>query len=597
MLHPSASTLTLIALAFPGVITAQVNPPTVIQGTAPTGDVHSMTNNQNSAATLGNGDVAAVVYRQTSDTKGGHLALAVTKDPLTWTDYYPLPNNFWHRAHEWNSGVMCASRDCDILHVGWADLVLNSSYLCAYYQDFNATTRKWIGTPTRIATADHTKKQGVFTRDIAVTNRGTLAIAVGVGPNGGQGMGPWDCGLLIKKAGAKSFSKLYPMRNGGYPESREASIVVIEEIVHCAFKSSKGAGGMAYRSFDTTTMTWQQSTQVMVGPNHNGINGVDGINAGNKGMITADTMGGLYIMYLSGSNGGVVANNKMRMAYAKNGTGSKNSDWKDCGILDHNLTLGKNPRGVTNPDPAYPILQGGDTDYYYYTVAPGIQDAVFVFYSKPWEDFQHKYMQIWLHGVNQKWFGGQEIQFWNDTAPLVFERLGALRNTSSLGHAVWLSYGKTDAPINGLAPNGIVRLWAVTTNLGRTASFGTGCSGANGQVPRMRANSTNLPQLGNRYQIDIDRMPSQAMFTLLLGFQCQKLNLGFMGAGACDLHTDYPVVYPLQASANGDFSLQWPIPNDPTLIGLHLLSQSVVFDYSAPGNVTVTNALRTIIWN
>ena len=38
-------------------------------------------------------------------------------------------------------------------------------------------------------------------------------------------------------------------------------------------------------------------------------------------------------------------------------------------------------------------------------------------------------MQIWLHGVNQKWFGGKEIQFWNDTATLVFERLGALRNT------------------------------------------------------------------------------------------------------------------------------------------------------------------------
>ena len=113
----------------------------------------------------------------------------------------------------------------------------------------------------------------------------------------------------------------------------------------------------------------------------------------------------------------------------------------------------------------------------------------------------------------------------------------------------------------------------------------------------MRANPLELPQIGLTYQIDIDRMPSSAQFTLVLGFSCQKLNLGFMGAGACSLETDFPVVYPLQADTSGEFTLKWPIPNDPTLIGLHLLSQSVVFDWSAPGNVTVTNALRTIIWN
>ena len=113
----------------------------------------------------------------------------------------------------------------------------------------------------------------------------------------------------------------------------------------------------------------------------------------------------------------------------------------------------------------------------------------------------------------------------------------------------------------------------------------------------MSANPADFPIIGGNYQIDIDRLPSLGMFTLMLGFACQDLNLGFMGAGDCTIHTNYPVVYPLQADANGEFSLKWSIPNTVAMIGLHVLSQSVVFDWSAPGNVTVTNALRTIIWD
>ena len=598
MLNSALCSLATVALACSAVAPGQINPPTVIKGTGPSGDVHSMTNNQNSLATLANGEVAALVYRQTSTTSGGHLTLAWSKDGMAWSDYYPLPNNTGHRMHEWNSGIMCAGRECDIVHVGWSDRSLGGTYHSVYYQTFNVMTRQWVGTPTRIATADAAKQQGVFSRDIAITPRGTVVIAVGVGANGGQGMGAWDCGLLVKKAGSATFSSLFPMRNasisGSLPWSREASIVLTDEVTHCAFKSLKGAGGMAYRSLDTETMAWQRPVEVMVGPAGNGIKGLNGINAGNKGMITVDTSGGLYITYITGSKGGLSNNNKMRMAYASSGTGGKNSDWSDLEILAHNDTVGSNSRGVGTSDPAYPQLQGGDTDYYNYTVCPGLGNAVFVVYSKPWEDFQNKYMQIWLDGVNQP-FPTKEIQYWADTEPYVFERLGAMRNSGSLGHGAWIVYGKNDKPTPGQAPNGWVRMWLVTTTVGRTISYGTGCPGLGGITPRMRANPLNAPQIGVQYQLDIDRLPSRAFFTLMLGFNCQKLNLGFLGAPACHVDTDYPAVYPLQANAAGELQLAWVIPNSLSMVGLHLISQCVVFDYTAPGSVTTTNALRTII--
>ena len=37
---------------------------------------------------------------------------------------------------------------------------------------------------------------------------------------------------------------------------------VVDEVVHCAFKNMKGAGGMAYRSFDTVAMRMRSPSSV-----------------------------------------------------------------------------------------------------------------------------------------------------------------------------------------------------------------------------------------------------------------------------------------------------------------------------------------------
>ena len=205
--------LSLVAAAtLTTVVGAQLSgPPTIIKGTAPGGDVRSMSNNQNSLASLADGSLAAVIYKQSTATTGGHLALGISTDFMKWT-FYPLPHNTGHRVHEWESGVLCAGHKCDVLHVGWSDRSVGGVYHSAWYQTFSTSTRKWVGAPVRIAAANASLKQSVQVRDITVTPLDTVAIAYGVGATGGLGMGADECAIRIRKKGQSSFSAQYAMR-------------------------------------------------------------------------------------------------------------------------------------------------------------------------------------------------------------------------------------------------------------------------------------------------------------------------------------------------------------------------------------------------
>ncbi len=98
------------------------SPPVIVRGSAPSADVHAMPNSQNSLASLADGSIVALLYRQTSNSAGGHLFLAISTDiGVTWNSFHPLPHNTSHRAHGSNSGVLCGGRECNIVHVAWAD--------------------------------------------------------------------------------------------------------------------------------------------------------------------------------------------------------------------------------------------------------------------------------------------------------------------------------------------------------------------------------------------------------------------------------------------------------------------------------------------
>jgi hypothetical protein len=230
----------------------------------------------------------------------------------------------------------------------------------------------------------------------------------------------------------------------------------------------------------------------------------------------------------------------------------------------------------------------------YYTLAQGFQGSMIVVYSKPWEDFQNKYLQVWQYGVNYP-LPKKEISFWPDTEPYIFERMGAMRSTFSVGHGAWVVFGKNDKPKAGKAPNGWIRLWAATYSAGRTISFGTGCKGRLASVPRMHSNE-QFAQLGRPYWIDFERFPASANLFLVLGTRCRTTDLTPMGGPGCELNIDFPAWVPLKVNASGRLRLTWNVPNDNTLIGRHFFTQSWVSAPSANALLAVTsNALRTQI--
>jgi hypothetical protein len=598
MPRPLLRTIALLLLTAAGA--AQVTaPPVILKGAPKTGLVHNMPNGHNSLASLGDGSVVALIYEKPAGDGTPALKLAYSANTgLAWKSFYALPGTGSKTAHDPDSGVMCAGRKCDVVHVAWAtSSVSDGGFRSAFYQAFSTATKTWLGKPTLLGAADATKKVDVSPHDITMTPGGTLAIAIGVGAGGGLGMGAWDSGLLVKKKGQAAFAKLAPLRNGGLAWSRDASVIAIDEVVHCSFKNSKGSGGIAYRAFDTAAGKWLQTAQVMVGPNDNGTGTTSGINAGNHSVIAKDTADNVYILYPTGGAGGLSNNHKLRLAYAPKGKGGKNSDWKDLEVLPHTITVGKNPRKVGTSDPVYPKLQGGDTSANWYTLAPGYQGSMVVVYAKPWEDFQNKYVQVWQYGVNVP-LPSKELNFWADNEPYMFERLSGMRSTGSVGQGAWTVFGQNTHPPTGitpLAPNGQVRLWALTYQTGRTVSFATGCRGSLKQTPRMSANS-EFPILGGKYHVDFDQFPPNALFFLAVGFKCQTIDMTPMGAPGCEINIDFPLIAGLAVNATGSLRLTWSVPNDPKILGAHVMTQSYVLHPTANAAKAITsNALRSII--
>ena len=180
----------------------------------------------------------------------------------------------------------------------------------------------------------------------------------------------------------------------------------------------------------------------------------------------------------------------------------------------------------------------------------------------------------------------------------MFERLSGMRSTGSVGQAAWMVHGvNTHPPIGkvALAPNGLVRLWALTYQSGRTISFGTGCRGSLKEVPRMSANE-QFAEINQKCYLDFDRFTPKAQFFLALGFKCQTFDMTPMGAPGCELNIDFPAIVGLAVSNAGTLQLYWDIPNDFRLLGAHFVSQSFVLHPIANQAQAVTsNALRSVI--
>jgi len=76
------------------------------------------------------------------------------------------------------------------------------------------------------------------------------------------------------------------------------------------------------------------------------------------------------------------------------------------------------------------------------------------------------------------------------------------------------------------------------------------------------------------------------------------IGLGFMGAPACELYHNFPLIAPMQVSAGGTLTVPWNVPHDSTLIGARVFTQCLVIAPGAtPGGVVTTNALCVVLGN
>ncbi len=563
---------------------------TVVKGAAPSGLVRNMNNGNNSSAVTIDGMVWTIIYEADSQGTKGHLSLrrSIAQGDL-WlaVDDYPLPNNTSHNNHHNNSGCVVPGRDGISLHVTWADKTANALYWSAMYQVFDTRTRSFRGAPQLLAAGTGANNQ-FWPVDIAMTPKGTVAVCISGHRRGGLGLGIWDCGLAIRKPGGSFNTTLLNLRSGGGSYSQNASIVAVDERIHCNMKNAVGAYGITYRSYDTEKNAWDQSTQVAVGPSNN-----SGIAAGNKSVIAADDQGGLYVLYVTGNT---TAPRTLRMAYAKPGTGSLNSDWSDIHVIPHTTTIGTNHRGVATNSGAYPLLQGGNTTYRNYSLSPTAGGGMTVVYSKPFEAFANLYVQEFRAGASVL----PEVKLSAaGTKPYAFEWVSGLRNGDQSYVAAWTSYGKTDAPtpFNGPYPNGQVDYWRMGGAIARSIAYGTGCQGQLSKLPRVHARGSR-PSLGKLFQLELDRFPGSANFFLAVGVTpaLPPLNLAIMGAPDCELNTTYPLIVSGAVNSSGELKVSWNVPNDRALLGAAVYCQCLVLvPGSAPGGVVTTNALCVVL--
>lgn len=559
-------------------------------GIPTSGLARTMNNNNNCIAETPDGAMWTVVYDVDLTGSNGRLVLKRSTDNgTTWSTGVNLPNFKGHNHQHNNSGCIVAGRRPDRLHVAWADKEASTVW-SAQYQEFDTSTQTWIGTPTLLAQGTGSNNQ-FWPVDIGVTEKGTVVVCISGHRSGGLGLGSWDCGLAVKKPGGSFNSTLYNLRQGGASYSQNASIAIHGEVVHTCMKNATGGYGICYRAYDTETDSWLQASQVAVGPSNN-----SGIAAGNKSVIAVDSGGGIYVLYVTGNS---TAARTLRLAYAPPGKGSLNGDWQDISVIANTATVGQNYRNVASTASGYPILQGGNTTYRNYslsagTMSGGLNNAVVVAYSKPFEDFSKLYTQVFAGGVQTI----PEIQVSSPTNvyPLQFEWVTGLRQGDRGSEPAFVTYGKTDAaaPNNGPYANGQVAFWRIgTPDGGRTVAFGVACQGSLNEAPRIQAKSAR-PRIGQTYTMSLDRFPASTNLFLALGTKpyAPGIDLGIMGAPGCTLDIDVPLVVGLKADSSGQVSLPTQIANDTKLIGVTVYTQSLCAAPGAnAGGLLTSNAL------
>lgn len=143
----------------------------------------------------------------------------------------------------------------------------------------------------------------------------------------------------------------------------------------------------------------------------------------------------------------------------------------------------------------------------------------------------------------------------------------------------------------------------ILVNAPGVVAIGHGCTDGKGNVGVFGAFET--PTVGNaNFKLEGIGLPPTSTLHFILGLQNNpSLDLAFMGAPGCFLHSDLAITFAFTTTAGNDnrsggkFTMPAPIPNDPRLKGVSFQTQLAVVDSRSkrPFPLVFTNGLKVTI--
>ena len=136
---------------------------------------------------------------------------------------------------------------------------------------------------------------------------------------------------------------------------------------------------------------------------------------------------------------------------------------------------------------------------------------------------------------------------------------------------------------------------------GGVAFYGKGCVGSNARTPEMVFGG--LPYQGNAsLAIRMRNGKPNSLARLVIGFSKTKwsgknlpLDLGFIGAGGCNLLASIDVMLTVGTDAKGEISIANKVPVDSRLVGVTAYVQFAVADKVNPVGLVTSNAMQLVI--
>ncbi|MHC4515522.1 MAG: hypothetical protein ACYTGW_18145 [Planctomycetota bacterium] len=136
---------------------------------------------------------------------------------------------------------------------------------------------------------------------------------------------------------------------------------------------------------------------------------------------------------------------------------------------------------------------------------------------------------------------------------------------------------------------------------GGVAFYGKGCQGTNARTPEMVFGG--LPYQGNsNFAVRMRNGNPSSLARLVIGFSnttwntnMLPLDLGFMGAGGCNLLASIDVMLTVGTDSKGEISIVNKVPVDSKLVGVTVYTQFAVADKVNPAGLVTSNAMQLVI--